>query len=80
MEDCRGSSVGNRTARVVGPHDGVPKRKNILREGDHAAVLADNGRTGLPPFQEVQLSRSGPNVIPLRITSEHTVSQTSQKR
>ena len=46
----------------------------------HAAVLTDNGRTGMPPFQEVQLSLSGPNAQSLHHSSRHTVFQTSRPR
>jgi len=44
-----------------------------------AAVLTENGRTGLPPFQRVQLSLSGPDLFALQNKPRRTVPQTSQK-
>ena len=42
-------------------------------------MLTENGRTGLPPFQEVQLSLSGPDKMALPTLPRHTVPQTRQK-
>jgi len=43
-------------------------------------VLTDNGRTGMPAFQQVQLSPSGPNRFALLNPPRHTVPWTGKLR